>query len=101
MLEYEELFLNVAFNLNLGPYNQGYVFGLAKMSDGAYMSISPTNGLAIEITLPSTLEVVGTGMGLHSSTFQLILSRSLSLTPPTDPSYPTECAYVEPSSGRV
>jgi len=43
-----------------GEFAKGYVFGLAKMSDGAYMSVSPTNGLAIEITLATTLEVVGT-----------------------------------------
>ena len=39
--------------------------------------------------------------GIHSSTFQLNLSRSLSLTPPTDTEYPTKRAYVEPKSGRV
>jgi hypothetical protein len=41
------------------------------------------------------------GRGLHSSTSQLNLSHFLSLTPATDPTYPTECAYVEPKSGRV
>ena len=41
------------------------------------------------------------GRGLHSSTFQLNLNRFLSLTPPTDPAYPTKPSYVKPRSGRV
>ena len=41
------------------------------------------------------------GRGFHSSTFQLNLSRSLSLTPRADTEYPTKCAYFEPKSGRV
>ena len=41
------------------------------------------------------------GRGVHLSTFQLNLSRFLSLTPPTDTEYPTKRAYVEPKSGRV
>ena len=41
------------------------------------------------------------GRGLHSSTFQLNLSRLLSQTPPIDPLYPKKRAYVEPRSGRV
>ena len=39
--------------------------------------------------------------GLHSSTFQLNLSRFLFLTQHTDTEYPTKRAYVEPKSGRV
>jgi len=41
------------------------------------------------------------GMGLHSSTFQLNMSRFLSLTPPTDTECPTKRAYVEQKGGRV
>jgi hypothetical protein len=41
------------------------------------------------------------GRGLHSSTFELNLSRFLPLTPPTDTDYPKKRAYVEPISGRV
>jgi len=42
-----------------------------------------------------------TGRGLHSSSFQLNLSRFLSLTPHTDTEYPTKRAYVKPRSGQV
>jgi len=43
----------------------------------------------------------GGGRGLHSSAFQLNLSRFLSLTPPTDTEYPKKRAYVDPKIGRV
>jgi len=41
------------------------------------------------------------GRGLHSCTFQLKLSRFLSLTPTTDTQYPSKRAYVELKRGRV
>jgi hypothetical protein len=47
-----------------GEFAAGYVFGLAKMSDGTYMAVSPLNGLQIEITLPNTLEIK---VGRHTS----------------------------------
>jgi len=45
----------------------------------------------------SCMDVVNgviSGRGLLSSTFQLNLSHLLSLSPPTDPPYPTKRAYV-------
>jgi len=38
--------------------------------------------------------------GLNSSTFQLNLSRLLSLTPPTDIEHPAKRAYVEPKTQK-
>jgi hypothetical protein len=46
------------------------------------------------------LRLVDLGRGLHSSTFQLNLSRFLSLTPPTYTEYPTKRAYIELKSVR-
>ena len=69
--------------LNLNPYP-------------ALASGDPTHDSIIIWT-----RVTPTGRGLHSFTFQLNLSRFLSLTPPTDTEHPTKRAYVEPKSGRV
>ena len=38
-----------------GEFAKGYVFGLAKMSDGAYMSISPTNGGEVQVLVDNWL----------------------------------------------
>ena len=54
--------------------------------------------LELDKTAAMLAAIMVVGRGLHSSTFQLNLSRSLSLSSPTDPSYPTERAYVEPRS---
>ena len=64
------------------------------------------SGGAVEDYLERPVAVTPTGAapltrGLHSSTFQLNLSRFLSLNPPTDTEYPSKLAYVEPKSGPV
>jgi hypothetical protein len=53
------------------------------------------------LPVPGSVTIYIVTRGLHSSTFQLNMSRVLSISPPTDPSYPTKLAYVEPRSGRV
>jgi hypothetical protein len=92
--------LTAALNLKLRPYcleDMPSIATMKKLSSG-----SASTGILLDTAGGSThggAGLLAAGQGLHSSTFQLNMSCSLSLPPPTEPSYPTKRAYVEPSSG--
>jgi hypothetical protein len=71
--------------------------------DKQQLNVSPMAhaGIVSLVTLYFGWSCVASGRDLHSSTFQLNLSRFLSSTPPTDTEYRTKRAYVELPTGQV
>ena len=105
-LEYDEPLSNLAFNLSWRRYitvRDARRRLLAAITVDYEIAVTDVAAAAdmqalIKAVAPADLvvELKAAGRGLHSSTFQLNLSRFVSLTPPTDTEHPTKRAYFKP-----